>query len=67
MRNSFCFDNKTVKSSTEIWASLHKFELEKQVLQGAETVKMIAPFFHMRGLKPQVQEEQQIVPYAGQV
>ena len=75
IRNSVCFDNKRVKSPTEIvcmmcsfityWAGLQKTEL-KQVIQGAETIKVIALYFH-KDLETQVQDEWQIVPYVGQV
>jgi hypothetical protein len=48
------------------WAGVQKSELEKQVLQGAETIKAIALLFHQKDMNIQAQEERQIVPYAGQ-
>jgi hypothetical protein len=50
-----CFDDKRVKSPADIvcmtcsfnyWAGLQKAEVEKQVIQGAESVKTIALYFH---------------------
>ena len=56
-----------VMSIITYWAVLQKAELEKQVLQGAETIKAIALLFHQKDMKSQVQKERRIVPYAGQV
>lgn len=53
-------------SSCIYWAGLQKSELEKQVLQGAETIKAIALLFHQQDMKTQAQEERQIVSYVGQ-
>lgn len=64
-RNAVCFDKKRIKSPIEImcdvliftyWSELHKSELEKQVLQDAETIKMIALLFHQQDMKTRAQE-----------
>lgn len=70
-----CFDNKRVKSPTEVvcmicsflihWAGLLKGGLRQQVIQGAEAVKTVALFFHREDLKLHTQEERQLIPYAG--
>jgi len=73
-RNAVCFDNKKIKSPTEIvcmicsfltyWAGLLKEDLKNQVSLGAEAIKTAALFFHKLDLKSQPQEENQLVPFA---
>ena len=73
-RNAVCFDNKKIKSPTEIvcmicsfltyWAGLLKEDLKNQVSLGAEAIKTAALFFHKQDLKSQPQEENQLVPFA---
>lgn len=74
-RNAVCFDNKRVKSPTEIvcmicsfltyWAGLLKEGLKQQVIQGAKVVKTTTLFFHKQDLQSQAQKEHQLIPYAG--
>jgi hypothetical protein len=66
-------DKKRIKSPTEIicvmcsfityWAGpgLRKSEMEKQILQGEETIKAIALLFHQQDMKTQAQEERQML------
>jgi hypothetical protein len=72
-RNAVCFENKRIKSPTEIvcmicsfltyWAGLLNEELKTQVIQGAEVVKTAALFFHKQN--QQAVAKQQLVLYAG--
>ena len=72
-RNSVCFEDKRIKSPTEIvcmicsfltyWAGLLKEDLKTQVVQGADVVKTVALFFHKQNQQPV--SEQQLVPYVG--
>jgi hypothetical protein len=74
-RNAVCFENKRVKSPTEIvcmmcsfliyWAGLLTEEWKHQVIQGAEAVKKAAIFFHRQNVQSCAQEEHQLVPYVG--
>jgi hypothetical protein len=74
-RNTVCFDNKRVKSPTEIvclicsfltyWADLLKEGLKEQVIQGAEVVKSTALFFHKQDQQSRAREEYQLVPLTG--
>ena len=74
-RNAVCFEDKRVKSPTEIiclicsfltyWAGLLKEDLKEQVIQGAEVVKSTALYFHKQDLQLRTQEERQLVPFAG--
>jgi hypothetical protein len=60
-RNAVCFENKRVKSPTEIvcmmcsfliyWAGLLTEEWKHQVIQGAEAVKKAAIFFHRQNVQ----------------
>ena len=47
------------------WAGLLKGDLEQQVVQGAEAVKMAALLFHKQDMQSRTQDEKQLVPYAG--
>ena len=40
-------------------------DLKKQVVQGAEVVKMAALSFHKQDLRAHAEEERQLVPYVG--
>ena len=71
-RNAVCFENKRVKSPTEIvcmicsfltyWAGLLTEEWKHQAAQGAEAVKTAAIFFHRQNVQSCAQEEHQLVP-----
>jgi hypothetical protein len=75
IRNVVCFDNKRVKSPTEIvsmicsfltyWAGLLKENLRQQVNRGAEAVKTAALLFHGQEMRSQAQDEMQLIPFVG--
>jgi hypothetical protein len=75
IRNAVCFDNKRMKSPTEIvclicsfltyWAGLLNEGLKEQVIQGAEVIKSTALYFHKQDLQTHTQEGHQLVPFAG--
>jgi hypothetical protein len=46
------------------WAGLLKEDLKNQVLLGAEVIKKATLFFYKQDLKSQLQEENQLVPFA---
>ena len=70
IRNTICFENKHVKSPTEIicmicsfltyWAGLLKGDFGQQVIQVAEAVKMMALYFHKQEMQSQDQDERQL-------
>lgn len=74
-RYSICFDQKRVKTPTEIvciicsfiayWAGLFKEKMEAQIIQGADTIKAAALFFHEKDMEKQAQGDCQLVPYVG--
>jgi len=44
---------------------LFKEEVETQIIQGVDTVKAAALFFHRKDVKKQAHEDRQLVPYVG--
>ena len=47
------------------WVGLFKEEMEMQVIQGVDTVKVAALFFHKKDVEKQAHEDRQLVPYVG--
>jgi hypothetical protein len=74
-RNKVCFENKRVKSPTEIvcmmctfltyWAGMLKDGLKQQVMQGAEAMKMVALSFHKLDVQSFSTDDRQLIPYTG--
>ncbi|AQK91324.1 Transcription factor MYB12 [Zea mays] len=53
---NLCMTNSIIEEVCSEATELHKSELEKQVLQDAETIKMIALLFHQQDMKTRAQE-----------
>ena len=74
-RNAVCFDDRRVKSPTEImcmicsfltyWAGLLKEDLKQQVIQGAEALKTVTLFFHKQDAQRRTQDERQLISFVG--
>jgi hypothetical protein len=74
-RNAVCFDDRRVKSPTEIicmicsfltyWAGLLNEDLKRQVIQGVEALKTTALIFHKQDTQRQIQDERQLIQFVG--
>jgi len=70
-RNAVCFEDKRIKSPTEIicmmcsffyyWAGLQKPDKERQMKQGAERLKVMSLYIHKKVTEEDDQDDRQLI------
>jgi len=70
-RNAVCFEDKRIKSPTEIicmmcsfldyWAGLQKPDMERQMKQGAERLKVMSLYIHKKVTEEDDQDDRQLI------